>query len=95
MMHPIGDHASYVQLEMSERLAQAERNRLARQATRARQQRPLRWLRAPVGALLIAVGEALARPALETADAAACRAPCCDGKTRSRQRCRWPSPRPR
>lgn len=66
MLDPFSHSHVYVKLQMRERYAQADRDRLARHATLPRERRLRRRLAVRVGMALVAVGELLAGPTVET-----------------------------
>jgi hypothetical protein len=67
MMHPFTHDYPYVQRYLHELRAQAEKDRLARQAAPRRPRRTLRRLRLHVAARLVAVGDVLVGRAEEQA----------------------------
>jgi hypothetical protein len=83
MMHPFTHDYLYVQQYLHELRAQAEKERLARQAAPRRPRRTLRHLRLHVAARLIAAGEALVGRAEEEAVTMPCPQDCA-GSCRSR-----------
>jgi hypothetical protein len=76
MMHPFNHDYPSVQRYLHELRAQAEKDRLARQAAPRRPRRTLRPLRLHVAARLIAAGDALVGREQEQAVEIQCAQPC-------------------